>query len=447
LPRTPIDVASIVSRKTDPLARGIAKMSRELVGSRILEIAAEIRELKANGARISDFTVGDFAPKEFPIPAVLLDGVAEALKAGHTNYPPSDGMPELRRAVRAFYERRLGLSYPLESILVAGGARPILAGTYAVLMNPGDTVVYPVPSWNNDAYTVMVQGRGLPVVTRRENHFLPTADEIRPHLARARILMINSPLNPAGTVMRRDELGRICELVLEENRRRAGSGEPPLYLLYDIIYWMLTFRGAEMVTPVELAPEMAAYTVFVDGISKAFAATGLRVGWAVGPNDVIARMKSYLGHVGAWAPRPEQVATARLLEDGAGIDAFHRRMLAEVEARLASLHEGVQSLARDGFDVEAIPPEGAIYLSVRMNLFGRTRPDTGAVLRTNGDVRRYLLDSAGFAVVPFQAFGLEEETGWFRLSVGAVSRQDCVDIFPRIRAALDALKSGPGSAR
>jgi aspartate aminotransferase len=139
------------------------------------------------------------------------------------------------------------------------------------------------------------------------------------------------------------------------------------------------------------------------------------------------------------------VATARLLEDGAGIDAFHHHMQAEVEARLATLYEGIQALSRDGFDVDAIAPQGAIYLSVRMNLFGCKRPDTGAVLSTNGDVRRYLLDAAGFAVVPFQAFGLDDETGWFRLSVGAVSRQDCVDIIPRLRGALDRLEGAKKS--
>jgi aspartate aminotransferase len=313
-------------------------------------------------------------------------------------------------------------------------------------MNPGDTVIYPVPSWNNDAYTVMVQGRGVPVVTSRAHHFMPTADDVRPHLRGARLLVVNSPLNPAGTVIRREDLASLCNVVLEENARRSKAGEAPLYLLYDMIYWMLTFRGAEMVTPVELAPEMARYTVFVDGISKAFSATGLRVGWAAGPTDVIARMKSYLGHVGAWAPRAEQVATAKLLQNGAAVDAFHSRMLTEVEARLSTLHDGIQTLAKEGFDVEAIAPQGAIYLSVRMNLFGGKRPDTGAVIRTNSDIRKYLLDAAGFAVVPFQAFGLEDETGWFRLSVGAVSRQDCVEIIPRLRQALSALGAAQKAA-
>jgi aspartate aminotransferase len=160
----------------------------------------------------------------------------------------------------------------------------------------------------------------------------------------------------------------------------------------------------------------------------------------VGPTDLIAKMKVYLGHVGAWAPRPEQVATAALLKNDAAIDAFHTRMIAEVDARLTTLHDGIMQLRREGFDVEAIPPEGAIYLSARLGLFGLTRPDTGAVIRTNQDIRKYLLETAGFAVVPFQAFGLEEENGWFRLSVGAVSRKDCQEIIPRLRASLQALQ-------
>lgn len=418
----------------------MTRLARELVGSRILEIAAEIRELKAKGAKLCDLTVGDFAPSEFPIPGTLLEGVKSALAKGQTNYPPSDGVPELRKAVQAFYAERLGLSYPLESILVASGARPILFGAYGVLVEKGDTVLFPVPSWNNDAYTSIFDTHSVLIPTQAGSSFMPTADEVRPHIAKAKLIVVNSPLNPAGTAIRREDLSALCQLILEENRRRAGAGEAPCYLIYDHIYWMLTFGGVEHVTPIEVAPEMAAYTVFVDGISKAFAATGLRVGWAIGPTDVIARMKTYLGHVGAWAPRPEQVATAQLLADGAGIDAFHATMLKEVEARLTTLHGGLSQLAKEGFKVEAIAPQGAIYLSARFELFGKKRPDTGAVLTTNSDIRKYLLDAAGLAIVPFQAFGLEAETGWFRMSVGAVSRKECEELIPRLRTALSALQ-------
>jgi aspartate aminotransferase len=446
VPNAPVDVAPFSARKASATERGLSQLARELVGSRILEIAAEIRELKAKGAKVCDLTVGDFSSKEFPIPEALLSGVLEALKGGHTNYPPSDGVPELRSAVKAFYEERLGLSYPLDGILIASGARPVLCGAFAVLVDQGDTVIYPAPSWNNDAYSTMFKAKAVAVPTRRENRFMPTVDDVKPYLDQAKLLVVNSPLNPAGTLIRREDLLALCQAIVAENQKRAQVGRTPLYLIYDLIYWMLAFRGAEVVTPVGLVPEMAAYTIFVDGISKAFAATGLRVGWCVGPTDVVTKMKAYLGHVGAWAPRPEQVATAKLLRDGKAVDAFEAVMHRELEARMTILYEGLGSLAKEGFDLEVIPPQGAIYLSMRVNLFGIKRPDTGAVLKTNTDVRKYLLDAAGFAVVPFQAFGLEEETGWFRLSVGAVSRQDCQEIIPRLRQALQALGAAKKAA-
>jgi aspartate aminotransferase len=201
---------------------------------------------------------------------------------------------------------------------------------------------------------------------------------------------------------------------------------------------MLTFGGVSHVTPVALRPAMRPYTIFIDGISKAFAATGLRVGWAVGPADVIARMSDLLGHVGAWAPRAEQVASAQLLDEPATIAEYVPAMHAGVQQRLDALYDGMRALAAEGLAVEAIPPMGAIYLSVRFPLLGRRTAD-GTVLRTNEDVREYLLAQAALAVVPFQAFGLREDTGWFRLSVGAVSPGEIAAMLPRLREALAAV--------
>jgi aspartate aminotransferase len=374
--------------------------------------------------------VGDFSPREFPIPTELRDFIGEALKAGETNYPPADGMPELRQAVQKFYARGLGLNYPLDGIVIASGARPIVYGTFRTVVDAGDVVVYPVPSWNNNHYCHLVGARGIPLTTRAEEGFLPTAAALQPHLHSARLLALNTPLNPAGTVLREGELRRITEAVVAENRRRADAGEKPLYLLYDQVYWMLTFGKARHETPVHLVPESAPYVIFVDGISKAFAATGLRVGWGIGPKAVIAAMRDFLGHVGAWAPRAEQVATAALLRDSTAVDAYGRRFHAELEARLDRLHQGFSAMHAEGLPVRDISPQGAIYLSVQFDLIGRRG------FRTNDDVRSYLLREAGFAVVPFQAFGLTGETGWFRLSVGAVSVRDIDEALPRVRAAL-----------
>ena len=410
--------------------RGLSSMARGLIGSEILKISAEIRAAQTGGRKIANFTVGDFSSKEFPIPDGLRDGIVRALAAGETNYPPSDGVLRLREAVRTFWRRRLGLDVPLESVVIAGGSRPIIYAAFRALIEPGDTVVYPVPSWNNNHYCHLVGAKSIAVATDPEHGFLPTAATLAPHLRSARLLALCTPLNPAGTVLAVDEVQRISELVVAENRRRETAGERPLYLLYDQVYWMLTFGAARHDTPVHLVPEMARYTVFVDGISKAFAATGVRVGWGVGPKAVIAAMRDVLGHVGAWAPRAEQVATAELLNDEAATDAFLATHKAGLQARLDALHAGFSRMAKAGLPVRDIPPQGAIYLSVQFDLVGRHR------LKTNDDVRRFLLDEAGFAVVPFQAFGLAGENGWFRLSVGAVSVKDIEEAMPRVEAAL-----------
>jgi aspartate aminotransferase len=207
--------------------------------------------------------------------------------------------------------------------------------------------------------------------------------------------------------------------------------------MYDQVYWMLTFGDTHHVDPVSLRPEMAPYTIFVDGISKAFAATGVRVGWVVGPKDIIDSMNNFLGHVGAWAPRAEQIATSKLLDAPNEISSFGADLTTGVRKRLDALFDGIMAMRADGLPVDATVPMGAIYLSARFALNGRRTPD-GQLLRTNDDVRRYLLRAAGFGVVPFQAFGVPEDSGWFRLSVGAVSLAEIEKVLPLVREAVAA---------
>src|SRR6202007_480790 len=123
------------------------------------------------------------------------------------NYSPSDGVRVLREAVVRFYERALGLSYPIESVLIAGGARPILYGAYKTLIDPGDVAVYPVPSWNNNHYAYLSGARAVEIPVSAEANFFPTPDDLRPHIGVARLVLINSPLNPTGTVIAPEVLG------------------------------------------------------------------------------------------------------------------------------------------------------------------------------------------------------------------------------------------------
>jgi aspartate aminotransferase len=343
----------------------------------------------------------------------------------------------LRKAVLSFYARWLGLRYPLDAVLVTGGSRPGIFAAYAALVDPGDAVVYPVPSWNNNHYCHLTGAVERPVLCAREDAFLPTRARLAQAVRGARLLALNSPLNPTGTAFKEKTLEEICDLVLEENSRRS-AGERPLYLLYDQVYWMLTFGSTEHTNPVTVRPAMASWTVFVDGISKPFAATGVRVGWTVGPVDVTRRMAAILGHVGAWAPRAEQVATARLLSADDEIRGYHASMKRALQARLDALFHGLMALRSSGHPVEAIAPMGAIYLSARFSLIGRTTR-SGLLLATNEDIRLYLLHEAGLAIVPFQAFGANDESGWFRLSVGSVSIADINGMLPRLAGALKAL--------
>lgn len=441
---TCLDLAALArDAGPDPRSR-VSTMADGLVGSEILRIAGEIRTLMAAGRPICNLTVGDFDPRYFPIPPQLAAGTLAALEKGETNYPPSSGIGELRRAVADFYERDLGLRYPVESVLIAGGARPIIYCVFRTLCDPGDRVVYPVPSWNNNHYVHLVGAEGVPVVCRPETRFLPTREDLAGTLEGARLLCLNSPLNPTGTAFTREALLAICEAVLEENEARAGRGERPLYVLYDQIYWMLRFGDPgeiEHVTPPGLIPEMARYTLFVDGISKGFAATGLRVGWGVGPVDILDRMSAVLGHVGAWAPRAEQVATVALLDDPEGIRRYQEPFKRELEQRLDLLHHGFQRMKERGLPVDSIPPMGAIYLTARIHPFGRRTSEgtEGKVLETNSDVRRWVLAAAGIGIVQFQAFGCTENDGWFRLSVGAVSMAEIEEALPRLEDALRQL--------
>ncbi len=416
------------------LDRSLSAMARRLRGSVILRIAGEVRAMIAAGKPVCNLTVGDFDPKQFPIPALLRDAVTRALASGETNYPPSEGLLPLRKAIADYVEREQGIRYPIESVLVAGGGRPVVYAAYRAVLDPGDTVVYSVPSWNNDYYAEITGAKSIAIEATQENGFQPTLAQIAPHLPAAALLCLCSPGNPTGTMMGPEQLRSILQAVVQENEARRGAGRRELFVFFDQIYGSLAYPPALHFNPLTLVPEAAPYVIALDGISKAFAATGLRLGWALGAPAVIARLKDLLGHVGAWAPRAEQVGTAEFLADPAAIAAYRADMHGAIKARLDALFQGFERLKAEGLPVDCIDPQGAIYLSLRLDLVGKSID--GHPVRSNEDIRHLLLERAGLAVVPFQAFGLAGDSGWFRISVGACSLADIEQAFPRVRALL-----------
>jgi aspartate aminotransferase len=344
----------------------------------------------------------------------------------------------LRQSIAGFLEQRMGRSYNPDDILVSGGARPLIYAAYRTLLDSGDKVVYPVPSWNNNHYTHLSGAIGVPVQASAQNAFLPTPEDLEPHLADATLLALCSPLNPTGTAFEPDVLARIGDLVLAENERR-GPGEKPLYLLYDQIYWNLTFGETVHADPVAMLPDLAPFTVFVDGLSKAFAATGVRLGWGFGPPRIMAKMRSILSHVGAWSPKAEQVAVGRYLADLETVNNDIQTLRTAIAKRLDGFYAGFQAMKADGLPVDAIAPKGAMYLTVRVDPRGMRTP-AGDQLDDMQAVTRYLLESAHLAMVPFYAFGAPGDTPWYRLSVGTVKESDVAAILANLRHALEALQ-------
>ena len=166
---------------------------------------------------------------------------------------------------------------------------------------------------------------------------MPTADDIRPHIKDATLISLCSPQNPTGTTFSKKELEAICDLVLEENARRSDK-EKKVYIMYDQMYWHLTYGNIRHYNPVSLRPEMRNYTIFIDAISKVFAATGVRVGWSMGPSSIINKMKAILGHVGAWAPMAEQKAVAKFLGRKKEIEEYLLHFKSGLEERLRLLY-------------------------------------------------------------------------------------------------------------
>jgi len=416
----------------------LSDLSETLIGSEIVKLGGEIREKIRQGQRIYNFTVGDFDPSIFPIPKELEDAIVDAYRKHFTNYPAAEGNLDLREAITTFIKQMQGLDYGPNEILVASGGRPLIYAVFRAICNKGDKIIYAVPSWNNNHYTHFVGGEHVVIEAKAENNFMPAAHDIKSYLKEATLISLCSPQNPTGTTFRKEQLEAICDIVLEENLRR-GESEKKLYLMYDQMYWHLTYGDIKHYDPVSLRPDMRGYTIYIDAISKVFASTGLRVGWSMGPSKVMSKMKAILTHIGAWAPMAEQKAVANFLPQRDAIKKFLSNFRSELEQRLRGIYDGFMKLKSQGLAVDAIAPEAAIYLTIKIDLAGKKTVD-GKLLKDQTDVTAYLLNEASLAVVPFYAFGASRNSPWYRLSVGTCKKEEIDEMISKLGDALRKLK-------
>ena len=416
----------------------LSHLSETLIGSEIVKLGGEIREKIRQGQRIYNFTVGDFDPSVFPIPKELEDEIVKAYRGHFTNYPLAEGNLDLRQSLTTFIEKKQGLKYGTDEILVAAGGRPLIYALFRAVCDKGDKVIYGVPSWNNNHYTHFVEGEHVVIEATETSNFMPTANDIRPHLKGATLLTLCSPSNPTGTTFTKTDLEEICDMVLDENSKR-GEHERKLIVMYDQMYWHLTYGDTRHYDPVTLRPEMKQYTVFIDAISKVFASTGVRVGWSLGPSKIISKMKAILTHVGAWAPNAEQKAVANFLQNTEAIDQYLAKFKKDIEFRLRGIYDGLSKLKHEGYPVDAIAPQAAIYLTVKFDLVGKTTA-AGKQIKDQSEVTDYLLNEAKLAIVPFYAFGASKTSSWYRLSVGTCKENEIEEMLQHLGSALQQLK-------
>lgn len=411
----------------------LSALAETMVGSEIVKLGNAISERQRNGENIYNFTIGDFDPNVFSIPKELENLIVECYREHYTNYPPAEGIIELREAVASFLKEREQLDYSPSEILIASGGRPLIYTLFKAVVDEGDKVIYAVPSWNNNHYTNLNKAKHCVIETTPENNFMPCAEDVKKHIDGAALICLCTPQNPTGTTLSKESLSEICDLIIAENNKRK-EGEKKLYLMFDQMYWTLTYGNIKHYNPVSLNIEMRNHTIFIDGISKAFASTGVRVGWAFGPKEIIGKMKAFLSHIGAWAPMAEQKATAKYIIQKENVDKHLTEFKSALEMRLHKIYDGLQNLKNKGYNVDAIVPQAGIYLTVKFDLKNSKRGNKK--LKTQEDVTNYLLSDAKLAIVPFYAFGAAKDSPWYRLSVGTCKTEEIDPFLKQLEAAL-----------
>jgi aspartate aminotransferase len=383
-------------------------------------IAAEnkARQLRAQGVDVISLTVGE---PDFDTPASVKQAGIRAIEEGFTKYMPTAGTPELRQAVCAKLARENGLEYRPEQVIASVGAKHTIYNLLMALVDPGDEVVIPAPYWVSYPDMVLLAGgKPLIVETTEASGFKVTADQLRQAVTpRTRLLILNSPSNPTGAAYTRRDLEALAAVCVERD----------LVVCSDEIYEKLVYDGFVQTAFAALGPEVYARTVTVNGLSKAYAMTGWRLGYAAGPVEVIRAMEVVQSQS---TSNPSSItikaATAALSQPAGELPM----MVAEFDRRRRYLVDALGSLP----GVTCRMPEGAFYAFPNVSaLLGRRARD-GRTIRTSYELADYLLDVARVGTVAGAAFGAE---GHLRLSYAAALPK-IEEAVARVRGALAALE-------
>ncbi|MGB4777241.1 aspartate transaminase [Microbacterium sp.] len=358
--------------------------------------AARVRQLKAQGRAILDLTIGE---PNFDTPQHVKDAAVAAIAAGDTKYTPVNGTPELREAIRGALRRAVGIEYADSELTVGGGGKQVIFLAFMASLDAGDEVLVPAPYWVS--YPDMVRANeGVPVIvpTSAEEGYKLTASALEAAIGRRTTwLVLNSPGNPSGAVYTRPELTAIAEVL----RRH-----PAVSVLSDEIYREISFTGEAAPSLVSVAPDLRHRVLVVNGVSKAYAMTGWRIGYAAGDPALITAINTLQSQTSSC---PSSISQAAAVAALSGPQDFVAETVAVYRQRRDAAVSGLAAI--DG--LQPVEPDGAFYVYVDCTgLIGRRTPD-GDVLENDQDIALYLLERAGVAVIQGSAYGWSP---FFRIS-------------------------------
>ncbi|UCD63950.1 MAG: pyridoxal phosphate-dependent aminotransferase [Candidatus Zixiibacteriota bacterium] len=385
-----------------------------------LRITAKAKVMAAEGVDVIDFSVGE---PDFPTPDPVKDAAKAALDSNFTGYTASDGIPELKAAIRARFKEDHGLEYRADEIIVSCGAKHCLYNLFVSILNRDEEVIIPAPYWvSYPQQVLMVKGKPVIVPTREENGFRLTPEELKANLNfNSKALIINNPSNPTGAAYTREQLQEICEIAVAEG----------LLVVADEIYEKVIYDDFRFHSIATLSDKIRERCVIINGVSKSYSMTGWRIGYAAGPREIIAAMNIVQSHTTSNATSIAQKAAAEALS---GHQSEISRMVAEFKTRRNYMLSKLRRIP----EVSCYEPQGAFYLFPNTSAYYNSEYG-GMKIRNSYGLAYYLLKEAAVAVVPGSAFGAEQN---IRLSY-ATSMEKIEEGTDRIIEAMARLKESP----
>ncbi|APG88634.1 aspartate aminotransferase B (plasmid) [Sinorhizobium americanum CCGM7] len=384
-----------------------------------MAVSLAAKAMRARGEPVVDLSLGE---PDFDTPAHIVEAAVDAMKRGITRYTAPDGLSELREAIVAKFKRENGLDYAMDEISIGNGAKQILFNALLGTLEPGHEVIVPAPYWVSYTDIVILHG-GTPKVVACgvEDAFKITPERLEAAITpRSRWFLFNSPSNPTGAIYTADELKAIGEVL---------ARHPHVAIMSDEIYEHIVCADITFTSFANACPELRDRTLIINGVSKAYAMTGWRLGYAAGPKDLTKVLNKMQSQSTTCPSSITQVAAAAALN---GPQDFVAKAVAEYKARGELATQGFSAIP--GLEVRA--PEGAFYLFPKCAAYiGRTAPD-GAKIASDTELASYLLKEGKVATVPGSAFGVEP---YIRLSF-ATSRENLALAIERTAGALARLR-------